>query len=182
MAMQDAAFTPSHIPFRSSHCSFALLWLQHCKHEPDAPASLDWTQQPDHRLQSTVHLPSGTKAFPRSMWGAASGGPGYFRQKITLDTALISLLSWLKMALYALELKKPLLTLYHTLESLNRRIIKVGKGIKSNCPPTPSIAHWPCPSVPHLYVSWTPPGKLIPAPLCAACASSWPLFLSRNVS
>ena len=39
----------------------------------------------------------------------------------------------------------------------------------------------PCPSLPHLHVSWAPPGAVTPPPPWAACASASPLLLRRNV-
>ena len=40
----------------------------------------------------------------------------------------------------------------------------------------------PHPSVPHLHISWTPPGTVTPPPPWAACANASPLFLRRNLS
>jgi len=63
------------------------------------------------------------------------------------------------------------------------RIIKVGKNTKNIHPdPNPSLWSSLCPSVPHLHISWTPPGMVTPPPPCAACASASPLFQRRNFS
>ena len=37
-----------------------------------------------------------------------------------------------------------------------------------------------CPSVPHLHLSWTPPGTVTPPPPWAACSNASPLFLSSG--
>ena len=55
----------------------------------------------------------------------------------------------------------------------NHRIIKVGKDLWDHLvQPSahPQHAHWPRPSVPHLHVSWTPPGTVTPTPPWAACS------------
>ena len=63
---------------------------------------------------------------------------------------------------------------YKIIDSL--RLEKTSKITKSNTNP-PNHAHWPCPSVPHLHGSWTPPGTVTPPPPWAACAKALQLLL-----
>jgi len=49
-----------------------------------------------------------------------------------------------------------------TKESETRRLIKVGKDLQDLIQSSthPHHAHYPCPSAPHLHISWTPPGSV----------------------
>ena len=49
-------------------------------------------------------------------------------------------------------------------------------------PNSSNHAHWPCPSVPHLHGSGTPPWIATPPPPWAACSKALLLFLRQNSS
>ena len=61
------------------------------------------------------------------------------------------------------------------------RLEETSKIIQPNHPPTTNVAYWPYPSVPHLHVSWTPPGMVTPPPPWAVCATARPLFQRKNI-
>lgn len=75
MAVQDAASPPSQ---RGLLIASATAWS---KREPDVSASLDWTQQLDHGLQSAATLLDGTQAFLSRSQGAVSDGSGCLKDK-----------------------------------------------------------------------------------------------------
>ena len=63
--------------------------------------------------------------------------------------------------------------------------LRLERALRSSSPTiNPSILcplNYVCPQVPHLLISWKPPGMVIPPPPRAACSNAWTLIQRRSL-